>query len=154
MSKPKFVFLDSLPASVAEHILEEEALPLECDVVAEKVVMGLTPKRWSQVAEMFAADPGADVLACLGLGFSIQETACLLARSERRVRGIARGFINRLRDEGMPREISMSFSAGGEATVIPAMRRATRAGRPSPSLRRRAGVELQPDMFTEQRLSA
>lgn len=127
MPRPDFVFLDDLPASVQDRILEDR---LSIDDAPEPGSLGLAPRRWAQIADLFVGKRGHDVLVCLGRGFSTVETACLLARTERRVRGIARGFINNLRESGMPRDVSMPLDLpANPINPMPTMRRPTRAGR-------------------------
>lgn len=132
----KRIWLDALPERLREEVLQDRIEPREDEV------FGLTPARWSQVSLLFAGARGQDVLYCLSRGLNTYATALYLGVSERTVRNVAAGFLNKLRaihggTGGL--QIQMFETPELNDEFAPARRPPTRRGRP----RRTATVEAQ-----------
>lgn len=74
------IYLDGLPERIQKEILRDRM------EVRDETICGLEPRRWAQVALMFAGEPGQDVLYCLSRGLNTDATATYLGVNERTIR--------------------------------------------------------------------
>lgn len=126
------IYLDALPERIQEEVLQDRV------EAREETILGLEPRRWAQIAEMFQGESGVDALYCLGRGLNTYAAAMYLRTSERTIRNIANRYLDRLR--------AMNAGVGGAQTqmfandplrvldddfrLAPAPRYPTKRGRP------------------------
>ena len=142
------IYLDGLPERVREEVLQDRV------EVREETILGLEPRRWAQIAEMFQGESSVDALYCLGRGLNTYAAATYLRTSERTIRNIANRYLDRLR--------AMNAGAGGGQTRMfaddrlqvlgddfqfaPTPRAPTRRGRPRKAAEITEPQQLEMDM--------
>ena len=134
------VWLDGLNERDREAVLQDRV------ETREEEVFGLEPRRWAQVATLFAGEAGSDVLYCLARGLNTHATATYLNTSERTIRNIANRYLDKLRairggDVGLQIQIFDSLDMSDE--FAPCRRPPTRRGRPRQGAQPEAQVEAK-----------
>ena len=90
--RTRMVYLDGLDERIREEVLQDRI-----EGTRDALVMGLEPRRWGQIALLFAGDRGGhDVLYCFARGLNIRRAAVYLGISERTAKNVAHRYIAKI----------------------------------------------------------